>query len=77
MILSEKSTDSIITKYIIQIPIHYVRRRYWDVLDKANLVGKNLCEGKSYFKTGSIFYGLFLDPKKKYCLTIDEYGIIQ
>ena len=23
-----------------------------------------------------IFYGLFLAPKIKYCLTIDEYGII-
>ena len=23
------------------------------------------------------FYGLFLAPKIKYCLTIDDYGIIQ
>ena len=28
-------------------------------------------------KTGGIFYGLYLAPKIKYCLTIDEYGIIK
>ena len=34
-------------------------------------------QGKNDFKTGGIFYGLFLAPKIKYCLTIDDYGIIQ
>ena len=29
------------------------------------------------YKTGGIFYGLFLAPKIKFCLTIDDYGIIQ
>ena len=47
------------------------------MLDKANLVGKNLCQGKNEYKTGGIFYGLFLAPKMKYVLTIDDYGIIQ
>ena len=47
------------------------------MLDKANLVGKNLCQGKNDYKTGGMFYGLFLAPKIKYVLTIDDYGIIQ
>ena len=47
------------------------------MLDKANLVGKNLCQGKNDYKTGGIFYGLFIAPKIKYGLTIDDYGIIQ
>ena len=47
------------------------------MLDKANLVGKKLCQGKNDYKTGEIFYGLFLAPKIKYVLTIDDYGIIQ
>ena len=47
------------------------------MLDKANLVGDGLCQGKNDYKTGGIFYGLFLAPKIKYCLTIDEFGIIQ
>ena len=55
----------------------YIEKNYWDVLDKANLVGKNLCQGKSDYKTGGILYGLFLAPKIKYVLTIDVYGIIQ
>ena len=55
----------------------YIEKKYWDVLDKANLVGEELCQGKNDYKTGGIFYGLFLAPKIKYCLTIDDYGIIQ
>ena len=55
----------------------YIEKKYWDVFDKAKLVGKNLCQGKNDYKTGGIFYGLFLAPKTKYVLTIDVYGIIQ
>ena len=55
----------------------YIEKKYWDVLDKANFVGKNLCQGKNDYKTGGIFYGLFLAPKIKYVLTIDELGIIE
>ena len=55
----------------------YVEKKYWDVLDKANLVGEGICQGKNDYKTGGIFYGLFLAAKIKYCLTIDEFGIIK
>ena len=55
----------------------YKKKKYWDVLDKAILVGEQLCQGKIDFKTGGIFYGLFLAAKIKYCLSIDKYGIIQ
>ena len=49
----------------------YIERKYWDVLDKANFVGKNLCQGKNKYETGGTFYGLFLAPKIQYCLTIN------
>ena len=55
----------------------YIEKKYWDVLDKESLVGEGLCQGKSHYKTGGIFYGLFVAPKVKFCLTIDDYGIIQ
>ena len=55
----------------------YIEKKYWDVLDKANLVGDELCQGKIGYKTGGLFYSLFLAPKTKYCLPIDDYGIIQ
>ena len=40
------------------------------------MVGKNLLQGKSDYKDGGVFYGLFLAPEMKYCLTINKYGVI-
>ena len=54
----------------------YKESKHWDKLDKAGLVGKNLLQGKNDYKDGGIFYGLFLAPKIKYCLTINKYGVI-
>ena len=42
----------------------YIEKKYWDVLDKTNLVGEGLCQGKNDYKTGGIFHGLCLAPKK-------------
>ena len=47
------------------------------MLYKTNLVGECLRQGTNDYKTGRIFYGLILAPKLKYCLTRDDYGIIQ
>ena len=38
---------------------------------------KNLCQGENDYKTGCFFCGLFLAPKIKYCLTINELGVIE
>ena len=40
------------------------------------MVEKNLLQSKKDYKDGGIFYGLFLSPKIKYCLTINKYGVI-
>ena len=55
----------------------YIEKKYWDLLDKANLVGKILCQGKNGYKTGGMFYAQILAPKRKNVLTMDEYGIIE
>ena len=55
----------------------YIEKKYWDVLDKTNLVGKNLCQFKNNYETGRISYGLFRAPKTEYCLTINEFDVIQ
>ena len=47
------------------------------MLDKATLVGKNLCQGENDYKICGVFYGFFLSPKIKYVLAINELGIIQ
>ena len=54
----------------------YIENKHWDKINKAVLVGKNLLQGKTDYKDGGIFYGLFLAPKIKYCLTISKYGVI-
>ena len=54
----------------------YIENKHWDKLDKGGLVGKNLLQGKNDYKDEGIFYGLFLAPKIKYCLTINKYGVI-
>ena len=54
----------------------YIENKHWHKLDKACLVGKNLLQAKNDYKDGGIFYGFFLAPKIKYCLTINKYGVI-
>ena len=54
----------------------YIKNKHCDKLEKAGLVGKRLLQGKNDYKDGCIFYGLFLAPKIKYCLTINKYGVI-
>ena len=41
-----------------------IEKKHWDVLDKAGLVGDILCQGKNDYKSGGIFYGLYIAPKK-------------
>ena len=54
----------------------YIENKHWHKLEKAELVGKNLLQGKNDYKDGGIFYGMFLAPKIKYCLIIKKYGVI-
>ena len=55
----------------------YIEKKHWNVLYKANLVGEKLFHGKNDYKSGGIFYDLFLAAETKFCLTIDIYGIMQ
>ena len=54
----------------------YFEKKYWNNLEEKNLVGEKLGQGKNDYGNGGIFFGLFLAPKIKYCLTINEHGII-
>ena len=65
-----------ITAYITEIRTACILKKK-DVLDKANLVGKELYQGKNDYKTGGFFYDLFHAPKIQYCLTNNEFGIIE
>ena len=54
----------------------FIENKHWDKLDKAGLVGKNLLPGKNDYQDGGIFYGLFLAPKIKFCLTLNIFGVV-
>ena len=54
----------------------YIENKHWDKLNEAGFVGKKLLQGGNDYKDGGIFYGLFLAPKIKYCLTINKYRVI-
>ena len=53
-----------------------IENKYRNKLDKAGLVDKKRLQGKNNYKEGGIWYGFFLAPKIKYCLTINKYGVI-
>ena len=53
----------------------YIENKHWGKLHKSGLVGENLLQGKNDFKDGGSFYGLFLAPKVKFCLTIIKFGV--
>ena len=54
----------------------YIVNKHWNKLDRAGLVGKNRLQGKNDFREGGIWYGLFLGPQIKYCLTVNEFSSI-
>ena len=54
----------------------YIHKKYWNKLDEKGYVGKKLGQGKNDYGDSGIFYAWFLAPKIKYCLVIDDFGII-
>ena len=54
-----------------------MEKKYWHSLDKTNLVGYNLRRGKNDYKSGAIFYGMFLARNIKFSLTINECSFIE
>ena len=41
------------------------------------MIGKKFLQGKNDYKNCGIWFGIFLAPKVKYCLTINKYGVIE
>ena len=54
----------------------YIENRHWDKINMSGLVGKKRLQGKNDYRDGGIWFGLFLAPKIKYCLTINKFGVI-
>ena len=54
----------------------YIHKKHWSTLVEKGFVGKSLGLGKNDYGNSGKFYAWFLAPKIKYCLVIDDYGII-
>ena len=54
----------------------YIHKKYWSTLVEKGYVGKSLGLGKNDYGNSGIFYAWFLAAKIKYCLVIDDFGII-
>ena len=79
MIILFGKIDGLYTKtiYCSDTDSLYIERKYWDVLDRSELVEVGLCQGQNDCELVGIFHGLFLTPKMKNCLTISEFGIME
>ena len=54
----------------------YIHKKHWSTLVGKGFVGKSLGQGKNDYGNSGIFYTWFLAPKVKYCLVIDDFGVI-
>ena len=54
----------------------YIHSYDYEILKTKSLIGKNLYQSKNDNGNGGILYGLILAPKNKYCIIIEENGII-
>ena len=55
----------------------YIHKNDYNIIIEKGLVGKDLFQSKNdYGENAGIVYGLFLAPKVKYCIVIDENGIL-
>ena len=57
-----------ISNYYRERDSFYIEKKYWDVLDKAFLLGSNLCQGKNDYISGRTL---------SICLTIYKHCDIQ
>ena len=54
----------------------YIHNNDYEILKAKGLIGKDLYQSKNDHGKGGILYGLFLAPKNKYCIVMDETGIL-
>ena len=54
----------------------YIHKKHCSTLVEKGFVGKSLGLGKNDYGNSGIVYAWFLAPKMKYCLVIDDFGII-
>ena len=54
----------------------YILKKYWSSLVDNGFVGKFLGLSKNYYDNSGLIYAWFFALKIKYCLVIDDFGVI-
>ena len=54
----------------------YINKKYWSELVDNGFAGKTLGSGNKDYNYSGVFYAWFLAPKVKYCLLINDFGVI-
>ena len=75
-VIKQKGASYKISVYYNDTDSPYRNKKYWSDLIDNGFVGKSLDLGKNYYGDSGLFYAWFLTPKIKYCLVIDDFGVI-
>ena len=62
--------------YYIDTDSLYIHKKHWSDLVDNGFVGKSIGLGKNDSGNSGIFYAWFPAPKIKFCLVIDDFGVI-
>ena len=55
----------------------YIHKNHYDIVKGQRLLGKDILQSKNNYWNAGILDGLFLAPKIKYCIVINDNGLLQ
>ena len=75
-VIKQKGAFYNISVYYTDTDSPFTHKKYWSDLIDNGFVGKSLGLGENCYGNSGFFYAWFLTPKIKYCLVIDDFGVI-
>ena len=75
-VIKEKDSFDNNSIYYTDTDSLYIPKKFWSSLVDKGFVGELLALGKIDYAISGIFYAWFLAQKKKYCLLVDDFGVI-
>ena len=65
-----------IIKFTTETPSQSIYTKNIEILKTKGLIGKELFQSKNDSENSGILYGLSIAPKTKYCIVMDENGVL-
>ena len=63
-------------KYSSDTDSVYIHKNDYEALKEQNLIGKDLYQSENDCGDAGFVYALFMRPKIKYCIVIDDNGLL-